>query len=192
MQPPAGLPTRVLARCKLQADRKNFNGIRFFRCIFEPDRPIITIIMRLTGKNGFLTRVTIWGRFLSAAGLLVLMFLAGRVDACSITYENGIETVYWDGEQFPSAQSSPVRKRHSAKHVRRHRHRKHRRGPQVSYNNDVISISDNAPVSVPDGGSISDNAPVSVPDGGSTLAMFGSATLLLLGYHWLRCKRIAA
>ncbi len=79
---------------------------------------------------------TIWRQF--APGLLMLMFLAGRVDA------------------------------------RAHRHHHARSAVPIS----TISTS-NVPV-------------VSVPDGGSTLAMGGGAALLLVGYHWLRCKRIAA
>jgi hypothetical protein len=111
-------------------------------------------------------KVIIGGRLVRAAGLLMLLFLAGRVDA-SVRCDNGSETVYRGGQQ-PCVRNSPFR------HVRRH----HRAGSQVNYNDDVIGVSD--------------DAPVSVPDGGSTLAMFGSAVLLLLGYHRLRCQRIAA
>lgn len=117
-------------------------------------------------------RVTMWGRRVPAAGLLIviLLFFAGREEAAAVTNENGTEIVYQLGQRTPSVRNSRVR------HVRRH----HRRaGTQVSYSNGEISVSG--------------DAPIAVPDSGSTLAMMAaSAALLLLGYRRFQYRRIAA
>ena len=111
----------------------------------------------------------------AAALLLMLLFLPGRVDAAGVIYEPGTETVYQNGQRFPAVPNTYVRQARSVRHVHRH-HRGRSQGSGVT-------------ALAGDGGNY---GPVSVPDSGSTLAMLGSAALLLLGYDRLGCKRIAA
>lgn len=129
-----------------------------------------------------------------AAAVLMLLFLAGRVDAIIMTDGDDTVTVYQNGQQ-PVVRNSRVRQRRPVQRVRRHR----RAVTQVSSDSGgVTSYSGGGTTIYDSGGTTSYNAgsitysEVAIPvrDSGSTLAMFGAASLLLLRFHRLRCQRI--
>jgi hypothetical protein len=160
----AGSSAAGVTTCKLPADRKKIVTGEFF-CLHCRAR----LLQPFGSERQYFMRITIGGRLVPAAALLVLLFLAAPVDAASVTYEYGTEMVYQNAQ--PPFMRNSVRHRHS---VQRHRHG--RAGtPTIYYASDGAAGA------------------VSVPDGGSTLAMmFASTALLLLGYHRLGCKRVAA